>query len=144
MPTNNEVDMTFQWIQSTLSQDTPLQADAPGGVWRADAPAGTAGVYIAVTHQSNQGRDGTVFGGSRAFTEVFFEVVAAGPATSAESVANAAARFDVLLTVAQQTAIPGGTLMGSFRVQPIASDPLINGVLMTFNGGLYKSMVKAS
>jgi len=141
---NNEVDVAIQWIQGTLAGDTTLQGEAPGGVWRADAPAGTPGVYIAVTHQSNQGRDGTVFGGGRAFSEVFFEIVAAGPATSAQTIASAAARIDELLTVAQQTAITGGTLLGSFRMQPVESDPLINGVVMTYNGGLYKLMVKAA
>lgn len=144
MAANNEVDIAFQWIQSTLTGDSTLQGEAPGGVWRADAPAGTAGVYIAVTHQSSQGRDGTVFGGGRAFSEVYFEIVAAGPATSAQTIASAAARIDTLLTVAQQTAITGGTLISSFRTQPLEADPLINGVIMNNNGGLYKIVVKAA
>jgi hypothetical protein len=129
---------------STLSADTTIQADAPGGVWRAEAPPGTAAPYIAVMFQSGSSNDKTTFGGTRAYSDLCFEVFATGPAANGQTIASAAARIDQLLTVPQQTAITGGTLMASFRTRPIESDVLLDGTTWTNMGGEYRIMCKSS
>lgn len=140
----NELDIAYQWMQSTLAGDTTLQGYAPGGVWRAEAPDGSAPPYVTITYQPQQSKDEVVFGGGRAYSELYFEVYAAGPAANLPGIANAASRIDTLLTIAQQTSITGGTLMKSIRTQPLGTDPLIDGERWNATGGLYCVMLKAS
>lgn len=140
----HEMDVVYQWIQATLAGDSTLQSSAPGGVWRAEAPDGTASPYVAITYLSQQSRDEMAFGGVRVYSDLYFDVVAAGPASMLSGVASAAARIDTLLTVAQQTAITGGTVLASYRAQPSESDPLIDGERWNYTGGVYRVMVKAS
>lgn len=140
----SEVAVALSWLYSTLAQDTTLSGYAPGGVWRAEAPDGTTPPYTIITYQPQQSRDEVVFGGGRAYSDLFFEVCTAGPANVTQTIANAATRIDTLLTVAQQTAITGGTLLASFRSAPVEGDPLINGEVWTNMGGVYRIMIKAS
>lgn len=140
----NEVDVAYQWIQATLSGDSTLQGYAPGSVWRAEAPAATPAPWVAITYQPQQSKDEIAFGGVRVYSDLFFEVCAAGPAANLQGIANAAARIDQLLTVVQQTAITGGTILASFRSAPVETDPLIDGERWNATGGTYRIMIKAT
>lgn len=141
----SEVAVALTWLYSTLSADMQMQEElAPGGVWRTEAPPSTASPYVILTFQPQQSRDEIVFGRVRAFSEMFFEVCAAGPAKITQATASAADRIDDLLTVDQQTAISGGTLMSSYRTQPFEADFLIEGEAWTNIGGVYLIRIKAS
>jgi hypothetical protein len=140
----NEIDIVYQWIQATLVNDSTLTGYAPGGVWRAEAEASTPAPYVTITYQPGQGRDEIAFGGVRVYSELYFEVCGAGPAKVLATIANAAARIDALLAISQQTAITGGTILASYRTQPVETDPLIDGERWNSNGGVYRVMVKAS
>lgn len=140
----HEMDIAYQWIQATLAGDATLQADAPGGVWRAEAESNTPSPYVAITYLPQQSRDEIAFGAVRVFSDLFFDVCAAGPASVLASIASAAAQIDTLLTVAQQTAITGGTILSSYRTQPSESDPLIDGTRWNYTGGVYRVRIKAS
>lgn len=140
----HEVALALGWIVPTLSDDTPLQGYAPGGVWRAEAPPGTAVPYIIVVFKQPQSKDKIAFSGVRVYSDLYFDVFAAGPAADGQQIANAAARIDTLLTVPQQTAITGGTLMASYRTSPIQSDIILDGVVFTNFGGEYRVMCKSS
>lgn len=139
-----EVDIAYQWMQSTLASDATLQGVAPGGVWRAEAPDGTSAPYVTITYQPHQSKDVIAFGGARAYSDLCFEVCAAGPASVLSSIVSAAARIDTLLTVSQQTAITGGVLSASYRSAPVEEDPLIAGIRWNATGGAYRIMIKAS
>lgn len=140
----NEVDVAFQWIQGTLSGDGTIQATAPGGVWRAEAQDGITPPYVAITYLPQQSRDEIAFGAVRVFSDLFFDVCAAGPASTLASIASAASQIDVLLTIKDQTAITGGTIISSYRTQPSESDPLIDGTRWNYTGGVYRVRIKAS
>lgn len=140
----NEVDVAFQWIQATLVGDTPLQGYAPGGVYRAEAPNATPAPYVTVTYLPQQSKDEYAFKGVRVYSDLYFEVCAAGPAANLSGIASAAAQIDTLLTVPQQTPITGGTLLASFRAQAFETDPLIDGERWNATGGVYRIMIKAS
>lgn len=139
-----EVDIAFQWIQATLTGDSTLSGYIPGKVWRADAPAGSTAPYVAVTFQPQQSKDEIAFGGVRVYSDLYFEIVAAGQATFLQNITSAAARIDTLLSISQQTAITGGTIIASYRAQPSESDPLINGQIWNATGGVYRIMLRAS
>lgn len=140
----NEIDIAYQWIQATLSGDSTLQGYAPGGVWRAEAETNTPAPYVTITYQPGQGRDEVAFGAVRVYSDLYFEVCGAGPASSLPNIVLAADRIDELLTVDQQTAITGGIILASYRAHPASSDPLIDGVRWNSNGGVYRVMIKAS
>ena len=139
-----EVAIVLAWLYSTLSLDPPLQGYASGGVWRAEAPPSTAAPYVIIEFQPSRSKDKMVFGGTRVYSDLFFQVFAAGPAKDGQTVVNAAGRIDQLLTVPQQTAITGGTILASFRVSPLQSDYLIDGEMWSNFGGEYRIMAKAS
>jgi hypothetical protein len=141
---SNEVALILEWLYSTLSGDSTLSGYAPGGVWRAEAPPSTTPPYVIMTYQPGQSHDEIVFGGARAYSDLHFEVICAGPAKVTQTVANAAARIDTLISVATQTSITGGTILASFRTQPSESDVIIDGEMWTNIGGMYRVMVKAS
>lgn len=140
----NEMDIAYQWMQATLSGDLTLQGYAPGGVWRAEAQDGSTPPYITITFQPQQSKDEYAFGGVRAYSELYFEVLVAGPVANLQNISSAATRIDTLLTVSQQTSITGGTLMKSIRDQPMGTDPLIDGERWNATGGVYCLMLKAS
>jgi hypothetical protein len=140
----NEIDIAYQWIQATLAGDTTLQGYAPGGVWRTEAETNTPAPYVTITYQPGRGRDVIALGGARVYSDLYFEVCATGPAKNLQDIVNAATRIDALLTVAQQTAITGGTLLANYRVEPVETNPLIDGVRWNSNGGVYQGMLKAS
>lgn len=141
--------MVLDWMYATLAGDSALQGYAPGGVWRSEVPTGTDAdptptPYIIVTYQPQQSQDFIVFGGARAYSELYFEVVIVGPVTDWTTLTNGAARIDALLTIGQQTAVTGGTISAGYRTVPIEVDPLVAGEIQTNTGGIYKFMAKAS
>lgn len=140
----NEQDVAYQWIQSTLAGDVTLQGYAPGGVWRAEAPDGTSPPYVTVIFQPQQSRDVRAFGAVLVYSDLYFEVLAAGPATTLANITSAAKRIDQLLTVNQQTAITGGTIQASYRDQPLSTEPLVSGEIWNATGGVYRVMLVAS
>lgn len=140
----HEVALALSWLVSTLSADSTLQGYAPGGVWRAEAPPGTAVPYVIVQYQPQQSKDEPVFGGGRAFSDLYFQVIATGPAANGVTIANAAARIDALLPVSQPTAVTGGTVIASYRTQPIEADTIIDGETWTDMGNIQRIMCKSS
>jgi len=144
-----EMTMVLDWMYSTLAGDTTLQGYAPGGVWRSEVPVGvdndpTPTPFVMITYQPRQSRDEIVFGGARAYSELYFEVVIVGHVDDWQTLSNGATRIDQLLTIGRQTPITGGTISAGYRVQPIEEDPLIAGEIQTNTGGLYKFMAKAA
>ena len=138
---STEIELGFRWIYSTLSGDSTLQGLTPGGVSRSYAQPGTSTPYVIMSFQS--GTDVMAFGG-RAYSDMFFQVVAVAPTKVMQSVLDAAARIDVLLTVTQKTNVTGGVLLSSFRSQPYSNDSLVDGETWSTTGGIYQIMAKAS
>jgi hypothetical protein len=137
-----EVDIAFAWLTSTLAGDVTLAGYAPGGVSRTFAQPKTATPYIVMSYQS--GTDYPVFGGVNAYSDLYFEVMAVGPANNTQALTNAAARIKELLTVAQPVSVTGGSIRSCYRSQPLESDPLVDGEQWTSIGGTYRLMVTAS
>ena len=140
----SEVGLALQWLTSTLSSDGTLSGYAPGGVFRAEAPPATPPPCVIMTYQSSQSHDEIAFGGVRAYSDLIFDIVASGPSKGTQAIANAAARIDTLISVAQQTAITGGTIIACFRVAALETDVLVEGEMWTDMGGTYRLMIKAS
>jgi len=139
---SDEMSIALAWLKSTLAGDGVLSGYAPGGVSRTFAQPGVATPYVVMQYQS--GTDYPVFGGARAYSDLYFEIMAVGPAKNTQSIVNAASRINTLLTVTQSTAVTGGTIAASFRTQPMESDPLVDGEQWTSIGGMYRIMAKAS
>jgi hypothetical protein len=137
-----ESELGLAWIESTLLGDTTLQGFAPGGVLQTFALPGTTAPYTLVTYHS--GNDQVVFGGGRAYAELRFRAVVAGPLSALTAIQNAAARIDTLLTVAAQTNVTGGTLIASFRDMPVSSDEWVDGAKWHVAGGEYRIFAKSS
>lgn len=137
-----EMAIAFAWLTSTLSGDVPLQGYAPGGVSRTFAQPQTATPYVVMKYQS--GTDYPVFGGANAYSDLYFEVMAVGPASNTQSLTNAAARIKTLLTVAQPVSVTGGSIRSSYRSQPLEDDSLVDGETWTSLGGVYRVMTQAS
>ncbi len=137
-----ESELGLTWIESTLSGDATLQGYAPGGVEQTFPLPGITAPYTLVTYQS--GTDQVVFGGGRAYAELRYRVIVAGPVSALSAIQNAAARVDTLLTVDAQTAVTGGTLMASFRDMSVSSDEWVDGAKWHLAGGEYRMFAKSS
>lgn len=140
----SEAMLAYGWIYSTLNADPTIQSLATGGIWRGEAPDNTAMPYIIVLHNTGQSRDGTVFGGGRAFTDMTFQVFGVGPAKLTNTVSSIASRIDTLITTAQPVNVANGTIIASFRAMPLEADPLINGEVQTNIGGEYRIFAKST
>jgi hypothetical protein len=129
----------FQWLYNTLSADSTLQTDAPGGVWRGLAPPGTATPFVILSLQS--GKDVITANAVRVFDDDTFLVKAVGPASNNAGVLAAASRIDALLgrTSGQVTA---GAILACYRETPISIDELVNGELWSNLGGLYRLIIQ--
>lgn len=138
----HEITLGFEWLYSVLSTDSTLQGYAPGGVYRSLAPPSTASPYVILIYQA--GTDAVNFGGGRAYASMIYQVKAVGPASNTAGIMNAAARADGLITTGAQVSITGGTILSSFREQPLQIDELVNGEQWSNFGGLYRILVKAS
>lgn len=142
MPTTTESALALTWMESTLSGDATLQGLAPGGVLQTFALPGTTAPYTLVKYVS--GNDHVIFGGGRAYSEMRFHAFVTGPFSALSTIQSAAARIDTLLTVATQTAVTGGTIIASFRDQPINQDEYVDGQKWSSIGGEYCIMAKSS
>lgn len=141
---SNEVGTAYSWIYSTLSNDSVVTTDAPGGLQRAYMPPGSLSPYIVMLFDQGKSKDYPVFGGGRAYSDLCFQIMVVGNADDTETLINAAARIDVIITVAQQTTVAGGILMQSIREAPIFADTLIEGEQMTNIGGEYHLYIAGS
>lgn len=139
MPT--EVDLALTWIENTLQEDATLLSLAPGGVFQTFQLPGTTAPYKIVKYLN--GTDVPKFGGI-AYSDMHFRVIVAGPFDALQNLQAAAKRINDLLTVTQQTALSGGTLMSSIRAQPISDDEWADSAKWRVEGGEYRIMAKAS
>jgi hypothetical protein len=142
MPSSTETAVVFAWIESTLSGDTTLQGLAPGGIIQTFPMPGTTTPYMLVKFLS--GKDYTVFGGGRAYSDMRFRVLVVGPIGSQQTLASAAARIETLLTIISQTSVTGGTIIGSFREQPASGDEWVDSGKWHTDGAEYCIMAIAN
>ncbi len=140
---STEVAVALGWIESTLSGDATLQSYAPGGVFQTFNLPGTTPPHVIVQYQ-NDGRDNLVFGGSIAYSDMHFRVVARGPFSTTAAINNAAGRIKTLLTVAAQTSVTGGTITASFPAQPVSEDEWVDSEKWNQTGNVFCVMAKAS
>lgn len=140
----SEAMLAYGWIYSTLAADATIKSLATGGIWRGEAPDNTAMPYIIILHNTGQSRDGAVFGGGRAFTDMRFQVFGVGPAKLTDSVSSIASRIDDLLKVDDPVNVSNGTIIASFRTMPLEADPNINGEVQTNIGGEYRIFAKST
>jgi hypothetical protein len=143
MSASHEVSLGFAWIYSTLSGDSTLNATLTGGVWRALAPPSTVAPYVVMIYQA-AGKDSVAFRGTRAYSDLLYQVKAVGPSNSYASLVALSARLDTLLTLATQVAVTGGTILGCYRSSPLQVDELVNGELWSNIGGLYRMVAKSA
>lgn len=136
-----ETSMVYTWISSTLSADSTLQSEAPGGVFESFALPGTTMPYAMAEYRNST--DYMAFG-IRSHSELHFEVTVVGPFAVKATVESAAAQVDTLITVTQPTAITGGTIMSCTREDEISKDIWVDGQKCRLAGGTYKIFAKAS
>lgn len=129
----------FTWLYNTLSGDSQLASLAPGGVWRAMAPPGTATPFVVFAMQS--GTDVLTMNAARLMTDNLFQVKAVGPAKSMQAVADAAARVDDLLKRTDGT-VAGGAVLACYRESSLQLDELVTGELWTNLGGMYRLQIQ--
>ena len=91
----HEILYGYEWLDSVLSADATLLADAPGGVWRALAPPSSAVPYVIMQHQS--GSDVTTMNAFRLMSDLLFQIKIVGPASNTAGLVAGAARIDQLL-----------------------------------------------
>jgi hypothetical protein len=143
----NEAFIGLGFLVSRLSGDSTLTGLAPGGVWDTMAPIGTQPIYILVAYQA--GSDTTTMNGVRLISLPLYQVKAVGPASTAVSVAAAAAQMDVVLggkDGLKNITATGGFIAACYREQPlIYNDPkLVNGQMWTMIGGLHRLEIEAN
>jgi len=136
----SEVALGLAYLKSTLSADATLSGYAPGGVRRAMAQPQAPAPYITIKHQDN-GADAPVFGGSRAYSDLYYEVKVWGSASGTETLINASDRIDTLISTATPVAVSGGTIKACFRSQPLQSDEEPDGEQWSFFGGVYRMFI---
>jgi len=140
---SEEMATALAWLKSTLAGDAKLMSYAPGGMSRTFAQPGVIPPYVVVQHQPG-GSDYVVFGGSRAYSDIIFRVVAVGPTKNMQDIVNASARIDVLLTKSEPTTVTDGTIISSYRQEPVSEDVLVDGEVWNSMGGMYLVRAKAS
>ena len=140
MSTEHETIIGFRWFYSVLSNDTPLQGLAPGGVWRALVPLGTATPYVVMQLQSG-GTDVTTVNGVRLMSAPLYQIKAVGPVSITDAIASAAAAIDDALGGKQgirNVSVINGLILSCIRESPLENDELNNGEQWTNIGGLYR------
>lgn len=130
----------FQWLYTTLSNDSQLLSYATGGIWRSMAPPETQQPFVVLVYQA--GNDVVSMNAFRLFDELLFQVRAVGPGTQSTTVANAAARVDTLLGGPTSGSVPGGAILNCHRYQPLVFDELVNGELWNNMGGIYRIQIE--
>lgn len=136
-----EVNLGFQWLESTLSNDATLKSLAPGGVWRALAPPGTATPFVVFGLQS--GSDVVTMNGYRVMDDLLYMVKVAGPASNTSAIAQAAERVDQLIgSPPTSGTVTGGAILASYGQTPLFIDEIVNGELWTNAGRLYRLIIE--
>jgi hypothetical protein len=143
MSASHEVSLGFAWIYSTLAGDSTLSATLTGGVWRALAPPSTIAPYVVMIYQA-AGKDSVAFRGTRAYSDLLYQVKAVGPSNNYAALVSLSARIDTLLTLATQVAVTGGTILGCYRSAPLQIDEMVDADLWSNIGGLYRLMAKSA
>lgn len=138
---STEVSISYAWMYGVLTGDATLQGYTPGGVQYDFPLPGIAAPYSVIKFQD--GTDHVVFGGGRAYADMRFRAVVAGPVSAISTLLSASARLDVLLT-AVQVVVTGGTIMASFQEQPLSEDVWVDSEKWRIEGGIYRIMAKAN
>lgn len=142
----HEIMLSYSWLVSTLQGDATLLSYAPGGVFRSLANPTTSTPYVIVSFQA--GSDSVTMNAFRVLTGMTFQVKAVGPASNTAGLASASARIDALLG-GPPSLPPGGVaitinsvnvgwLYSCYRDAPLSVDELVEGLLWTSVGGLYR------
>lgn len=135
-----EVITGFQWIYTTLTNDSLLTSLAPGGVKRSVAPPGTPVPFIIMGLQS--GNDVLTMNAYRIMDDLVYIVKAVGPASMDMAVASAADRMDALLKLTSGTTADGA-ILACYRQSPLQyDDNSIAGETWMHNGGLYRLIIQ--
>lgn len=130
-----DVASNFQWLLATLTGDSALTTDAPGGVHVGPTPVGTATPFVQITHQG--GRDVLTANAVRLMSSELFQVVAYGPSEPYDALATLAARIDALLG-RTSTSAGGIAILACYREQQLALDELVGAIPWSRLGGLYR------
>jgi hypothetical protein len=151
----NEVYLGISWITATLSNDTTMVELAPGGFYRGAVPPTfeNNAMQVPVVIMAHQGGPGdvTTVNAFRVFDDLLYQVVAAGPQSVIDTVAQAAAWLDRLLGGPPNLPVSGpiqapansgatgvvGAVLDCHRQQPLVLDLEENGERWVKIGGLY-------
>lgn len=134
-----ETILGLRWLNSVLSADTTLQGLAPGGVWLDLAPPGTSYPFVILALQS--GTDVTTANGVRLMSTPLYQVKVVGPASSTDTIAQAAAQADTVLgglSGTRNVTVTDGYILSCVRESPLQQGELINGIPYVNLGGLYR------
>lgn len=149
MSNYSEVMLGFAFLSATLGSDSTLLGYAPGGVWRAYAPPGTATPYIIMAHQA--GHTVTTMNAFRLMVDNLFQVKAVGPASGTSQIASAAARIDQLLGGPPSlpasgpviiNAVQAGQVLSCYQESPLQVDELVNGEAWANIGAMYRMIIE--
>jgi hypothetical protein len=139
MSTVTETGIALEWFTTMLANDNALLELAPGGVHRSMAPPGTTPPWVIVAFQS--GQDVLTMNAYRVMSNLLWQIKVVGPADLTSQLIAAAARIDDLIGLASGTAT-GGLVLSCFRDSPLQLDELVNGVLWSNIGGLYRPYIQ--
>lgn len=131
----HEVYAAYEFIYSTLANDSALSSLAVGGVWRGLAPPKTASPFIILGFQA--GSDKSTMNAVRLLSMPLLQIKACGPATMTPQVAATAAALDGLLKNTKGT-IDGTYINSCSRESPLGTETEENGETWTFIGGMYR------
>jgi hypothetical protein len=152
----NEIWLAISKITSILAADATMVSLAPGGFWHGAVPPTfeNQALQVPIVIMAHQGGPGDVVmvNGFRVFNDLLFQIVAAGPQSVIDMVAQAAAQLDKLLggppnlpASGQIQAPPGsgasgviGQLLAIYRQQPIMLDLEEQGESWSKIGGFYR------
>jgi hypothetical protein len=135
-----ETGLALQWLTSTLLNDATLTSLAPGSVWRGLAPTSVT-TYPFCVYNFQAGSDLLTFNVTRIWSSQLFQVRCVGPASNTAGIMNAASRVDALLGRTSGTPT-GGIIYAAYRESPLLLEELVNGVLFSSIGGLYRLLVQ--
>lgn len=145
----HEIALGLQFLYDTFTGDSALMVLAPGGVKRGYAPPETATPYIIIAHQA--GGDVTTMNGVRLMDDLLYQAKAVGPADISDQLASAAARIDDLCGGTDAGPASGpivvssvtvGQMLALYRQSPLFVDELVNGVVWSNVGGLYRAEIQ--
>ncbi len=142
----SEAVLGLQFLFGILSADSTLAGYAPGGGFRSLAPDGTATPFWVVSLQS-AGQDSLTQQAVRLLAHPLFLIKVSGPASQMTAIANAAAQIDVLLGGGQgvrKQSLTGGYIADCHRESVHLQDEIVNGVVWSNLGGLYRLEVEQS